>query len=166
MRANLTLDIMMALILCCLSTGVWAAKEGHYVLTTQAQALAPNAGGQQAYGLRVAGPTYEWGAFANSYLLVNEKPLLGATFDYRFAFCKKNCWWQLFTQLGGGASTAGPVLEATWGLMLPLVPLWLPGAAPKHIPALRIDLTTQMYLIQWRGITWSYPLWAGLSIPF
>ncbi len=142
------------------------AKEDRYALTAQALSFAPNAGGQQAYSFRVSTSSLEVGAFSNSYLLVSDRPLMGGTADYRFSVCKKHCWWEFFAQIGGGISTAGPLLEATWGAMIPLLPLWLPGPAPKYIPALRLDITTQMILIQWRGITWSYPVWAGLTIPF
>ena len=149
-----------------MSVGAMAyGAENRYVLSSQAMALAPNAGGQRSYSLRVARNSIEYGAFANTYLTVDNMPIMGATADYRFSFCKKNCWWELFAQIGGGGSTAGPLLEASWGLMMPIFPIWWPGYPPKYLPMLRVDITSQIFLIQWRGITWSYPLWAGVSLP-
>jgi hypothetical protein len=54
----------------------------------------------------------------------------------------------------------------SWGTVIPLLPLWLPTRAPPYYPALRVDFTTQMILIRWRAVTWSYPLWVGISVPF
>ena len=34
------------------------------------------------------------------------------------------------------------------------------------VPALRLDITTQIIFIRYRGVSWSYPLWAGVSVPF
>lgn len=158
------LQTLLIMSLFILDPKVYGA-ENRYILSTQAMALAPNAGGQRSYGLRVARNAIEYGGFANAYLTVDGRPIMGATANYRFSFCKKNCWWELFAQIGGGGSTAGPLLEATWGLMAPVFPIWWPGFPPKYMPMLRVDITSQMFFVQWRGITWSYPLWAGISMP-
>lgn len=165
MKRGLPILLVWALAIFLAASKTYAA-ERTYVLSGQFQSFAPNAGGQQAYGLKLLTGNYEFGAFQNSYLMVGNKPLLGGNIDFRFPFCSKNCFWEVFAQVGAGASTAGPLLESTWGAVIPLLPLWLKGPAPRYIPALRLDLTTQLIFIQWRGITWSYPLWAGLSIPF
>ena len=49
-----------------LSTAAAAlAADERYMLTTQAMALAPNAGGQEAYTLRLGTNRWEAGAFVN-----------------------------------------------------------------------------------------------------
>lgn len=142
------------------------AEVKRYHASVQLGALAPNAGGQPAYSLKIATNDWEIGAFSNQYLMAGSWPMTGVTYAWRFPVCDDTCFWQAFLQLGGGASNAGPILETTWAAILPLLPIWLPFAAPKYYPALRLDFTTQMILIQWRGVTWSYPLWLGITFAF
>ena len=142
------------------------AADTRYELTIQGKALAPNAGGQDSYSLKLATNDWEVGGFVNQYITAGGKPMVGGTFDYRFPICDDTCFWQFFAEAGGGASTGGPMADITWGTMIPLVPLWLPMSAPRYLPQLRIDFTTQFIFIRWRAVTWSYPLWAGITIPF
>ena len=144
----------------------FAENSRHYTLTSQFIALAPNAGGQNAYSLRLATNNWELSGFSNLSVAVGGRALTGATFDWRFPICDDSCWWQFFVQAGAGVTNGGPVTELTWGSVLPLVPLWLPFGTPRYLPALRLDITTQVLAIRWRAVTWSYPLWAGLSVAF
>jgi hypothetical protein len=143
-----------------------AVTEDRYTATSQVGAFAPNAGGPQAYTLRLAHGAWEAGMFSNQYVIAGDYPLTGGTFDWRFPVCGTECFWQFFVQLGAGASNGGPLAEITWGTMIPALPLWLPIAAPRYIPQIRIDITTQMIFIRYRAVTWSYPLWLGISVPF
>jgi hypothetical protein len=143
-----------------------AARAGDYAVTAQTLALAPNAGGQQAYALRLGTDRWEAGAFSNLYLSAGSLPLSGAVYDLRLPICDHTCFWQFFVQAGGGLSNAGPLAELTWGTMIPLLPIWLPVPRFNYVPALRLDITTHMIVIRQRIVTWSYPLWVGLSVPF
>lgn len=143
-----------------------SAAETRYQVAVQGEALAPNAGGQTAYSLRLATNNWEAGAFSNQYIIAGDYPLTGATYAWRFPICDDSCFWQFFAQTGAGLSTGGPLAEITWGAVIPLLPLWLPSAAPRYVPAIRLDITTQLIFIRWRAITWSYPLWIGVSVPF
>jgi hypothetical protein len=134
-------------------------------ITTQVVSLAPNAGGQVAYSLRYGKESHEWGLFSNTFLLAGDLPLTGAFYDWRFALCGMSCFWQFYLQLGAGASTGGPIAQITWAAIIPILPIWLPSKAPKYIPALRLDVTSQMIFVQYRGVTWSYPLWMGITVP-
>lgn len=147
-------------------SGVAFAADKKYTVSAQGMALAPNAGGQQAYTLKLATNDWEAGVFSNQYILAGNMPLTGATYDLRFPICDDSCWWQFFAQTGVGLSNGGPIAEITWGTVIPLLPLWLPTSAPRYVPALRLDVTTQMIFIRYRAVTWSYPLWAGISISF
>ena len=138
----------------------------HYTVTGQFISLAPNAGGQNAYALRLATNEWEISGFSNLGISINGRALTGATYDWRFPICDDSCWWQFFVQTGVGASNGGPLAELTWGSVLPLVPIWLPFTAPRYLPALRLDMTTQIIATRWRAVTWSYPLWAGISVAF
>lgn len=142
------------------------AADTRYAVTAQAKALAPNAGGQDAYSLRVGTNNWEVGAFANKYITAGGVPLIGSTFDWRLPICDDSCFWQFFAQAGGGLSTGGPLAEITWGTMIPLAPLWLPVRAPRFLPQFRLDFTSQFIFVRYRAVTWSYPLWAGISFPF
>ena len=148
------------------TTSTSSGSSKRYTVTAQYMSLAPNAGGQVAYGLKLATNDWEAGMFSNQYIYAGSLPYSGATFDWRFPICDDSCWWQVFVQGGGGFSNAGPLTEITWGTVIPALPLWLPTAAPKYWPALRIDVTTQMIYIRYRAVTWSYPLWAGVSVAF
>jgi hypothetical protein len=119
--------------------------------SAQFLAYAPNAGGQQAYSLRRADDKGEWSVFANTYLMTGAFPLSGMTYNWRFPICNQSCFWQFFVEAGAGVSTAGPMVEVVWGSIL----LW----------SLRVDLSTQAFLIPQRVILWSYPFWMGVSLP-
>ena len=144
----------------------YGANKDQWTLTTQGAALAPNAGGQVAYTLKLYDGTYEYGGFSNQYLLAGDLPLSGITASKRFHVCDDSCWWKFFVQTGAGLSNGGPLAQISWGTMIPLAPIWLPMSAPRYYPALRIDMTTQFIFIQYRAVTWSYPLWVGISVPF
>lgn len=156
---------VLAIVLAFAATSSFAADK-RYHLTAQGMALAPNAGGQEAYTLRLATNDWEAGVFRNEYITAGDYPLMGGTFEWRFPICDDACFWQFFVQAGGGGSTGGPVAHITWGTQIPLLPIWLPTRAPPYVPALRIDFTTQMIFIKWRGVAWSYPIWAGITVPF
>ena len=143
-----------------------AATDDRYTVTSQVGAFAPNAGGQEAYTLRLGRDRWEAGVFSNQYVMAGAYPLSGAFYDWRFPVCGVECFWQFFVQLGGGVSNGGPLAQVTWGTMIPALPLWLPRSAPRYIPQIRIDITTQMIFLRHRAVTWSYPLWLGLSVPF
>jgi len=152
--------------MCFCGTAITLADSTRYTVTVQGLSLAPNAGGQDAYSLRLATNDWEAGLFSNQYITAGNYPLTGGTYDWRFPICDDSCWMQFFAQFGGGASNAGPIAEVTWGSIIPLLPLWLPTSAPRFVPALRVDITTQLIFIRYRIVTWSYPLWAGLSVGF
>jgi hypothetical protein len=157
----LTLGLALAAV-----PGRAVAADDKYTVSAQAMALAPNAGGQEAYTLRLATNDWEAGAFSNQYIVAGDQPLTGVFYDLRYPICDDSCWWQFFAQTGVGISNGGPLAQITWGTVLPLLPLWLPTSSPRYLPALRLDITTQMIFIRYRGVTWSYPLWAGISIAF
>ncbi len=157
--------ILLVIVALLASSPAYAADD-RTTVTGQFLALAPNAGGQEAYSLRVARDSWEAGVFSNQYLLAGDKPLTGAVIDYRLPICDTSCFWQFFVQGGGGISNGGPVAEITWGSIIPLLPLWLPTSAPRYVPALRLDITTQFVFVRYRAVTWSYPLWVGVSISF
>jgi len=135
-------------------------------LTLQAMAFAPNAGGQEAYAVRMHQADREYSLFANRYLMAGQYPLVGGVYSVRFPVCDETCWWQFFVQLGAGISSAGPLTEIIWGTMIPIAPLWLPRPSPKYLPAIRLDIATQMIIVPQRLVIWSYPLWLGISLPF
>lgn len=153
------------LVIGLLSASAHAASD-RYHLAILGRSLAPNAGGQEAYSLKLATNDWEISGFLNNYLLVGSMPMIGASYAWRFPICDDKCFWQFSFQAGGGFANAGPILEMTWNTVIPLLPIWLPTRAPPYYPALRVDFTTQIILIQWRGVTWSYPLWLGISLPF
>ena len=141
-------------------------KKDLYQITGQIGALAPNAGGQQSFSLKLSRSNWEVSLFSNQYLLAGAYPLTGATYNWRFPICSTDCWWQLFLQTGAGLSNGGPIGEITWGSIIPALPIWLPFGTPRYIPAFRVDITTQLIFVQWRAVSWSYPFWFGVSFPF
>lgn len=171
MSTNNQRSLTLALIAAVFSLGIAlflardACASSDYTLTMQTLSLAPNAGGQTAYSARLLSSDFEYGVFSNTYLLAGNYPLTGAVMNYHMPLCEKDCWWQFFAQAGGGISTGGPLAEITWGMILPLVPLWLPTKAPKYYPALRLDITSQFIFIRNRALIWNYPMWIGLSLP-
>ena len=116
----------------------------------QVQAFAPNAGGQEAYALRMANDEREWSIFANRYLYAGSFPMVGALYSRRFPLCGQSCIWDFYAQAGLGVSSAGPLAEVLWGTNL----FWI----------LRLDFSTHL-IMQKRLIVWGYPLWVGISIP-
>ena len=156
---------LIALVMLLGTTSAFAAEK-NWTATFQVGAFAPNAGGQDAYGLRVHRDNREYTLFSNSYLMAGAYPLTGAIYSWRFPICDETCWWQFFAQIGAGVSTAGPLAEIVWGSQIPLAPLWLPRSAPKYLPSLRFDVTTHMIAVPYRLVLWSYPLWLGISVPF
>lgn len=158
--------LLLAITLGTLQSGLAFAVDDRYTATTQIGAFAPNAGGQTAYSLRLAQHNWEAGVFSNQYVIAGDYPLTGGSLDWRFPICDTECFWQFFVQVGGGLTNGGPLAEVTWGMIIPALPIWLPTSAPKYIPQLRIDITTQLIFIRYRAVTWSYPLWIGLSVPF
>ncbi len=115
------------------------------------KAHAPNAGGQNIYSVRRADDDHEISLFRNEYLITANRPLMGANYSLRLPICDSSCFVQAYTQLGAGLSTAGPFLDISWSV----IGLWLA----------RVDFTTQLYITQTRIMTWSVPLWIGVSLP-
>lgn len=150
MRSVRIIMLLFAVALASISVPAWAKSE-RTTWSALGLALAPNAGGQAAYSVRRATDDNEIGVFANTYLMAGNYPLLGAVYDWRFPICGQECFWQFFAQAGVGLSTAGPLVELTWST----IPFWI----------LRVDITTHIIAVPWRAVTWSYPLWVGLSLP-
>ncbi len=164
MNKMLKLILLLGIILPPRAYG--AGKNDRYTISGQGLALAPNAGGQKAYRIEVHRSGHAVYGYNNRSLLVENATLFGAGYDYRLPVCDESCFWQFFVQVGGGLTNAGGFAEATWGTMIPLLPVWLPTRAPRMIPMLRVDITSQFFATRERVITWSYPLWIGLSFAF
>jgi hypothetical protein len=140
-------------------------KTDRYQIALQSTALAPNAGGQEIYSLKLSRADWEASLFSNQSISAGNMAYSGGVLLKRFSVCDDSCFWQFFVQLGAGGSNGGPITEMTWGTIIPLLPIWLPLSAPKFVPALRIDITTQIVYIRWRAVTWTYPFWVGISVP-
>ena len=123
-------------------------------ITIQYLSLAPNAGGQNSYALRLGldQDKRELGFFANQYLNAGGLPLIGVIYSIRFPLCQHSCLVRSVFQLGGGFSSAGPMVEFLWST----IPLWF----------FRIDIATHVYATTTLPILWNYPLWLGLTLPF
>ena len=126
-------------------------------VSVQGMALAPNAGGQESYSIKYFHEAHniEYSVFSTTYLVTEGNvPLSGVTGAYRLPICDESCFAQAFLLTGGGVSQIGPYAELTWGTILGWVT--------------RIDITSQLYysFSEQRIITWSYPLWVGISVPF
>ena len=117
----------------------------------QVVALAPNAGGQNAFAFRRATDIAEWGFFLNQSVKTGDVNLMGGGYAKRLSLCGIYCIWDFYIQAGIGLSTAGPMVEFLWGTNW----LWL----------VRLDFATQIYLTKDRVILWNYPFWLGLSLP-
>ena len=143
-----------------------ALGEEYNSISYQNWALAPNAGGQNAHALRLVKDDIEYGAFVNEYLRAGDHPLMGVTMDWRYGMCTSDCWMNFYAQPGIGASIGGPLAQITWSTQIPILPLWLPVQSPAYLPQLRIDFTTQFIFVRYRAVTWSYPLWWGITVPF
>lgn len=158
--------LFFASILSSGSLAVAAQKSDLYTISAQGLALAPNAGGQDAYRLEGYHRRHAVYGFNNRSLLVGSTSLFGAGYAYRLPICDESCFWQFFVQVGGGVTNAGAFADVTWGSQIPLLPIWLPTSAPRFIPSLRIDITSQFFATRSRVIIWSYPIWVGLSLSF
>jgi len=134
-----------------LLAGPAPAETKLHTYTLQLQATAANAGGQKAYALRRGNDFGELGVFYNEYLTAKDMSLFGATYGWRFPICGQSCFWQAFAQVGGGISNGGPLFEVIWST----IPFWV----------VRLDFATQIFVGKTRLITWSYPLWLGVSLP-
>ena len=145
--------ILLSLTLHFISCEKVFAKSRQYAVTAQQYALAPNAGGQQVYSLRLSvDDRIEYSVFSNQYLMTGKYPLSGFIYDWRFPVCEQGCFLQSFAQIGVGLATAGPLVAITWNL----TPFWL----------FRIDFSTHIYASVDRVIVWNYPFWLGLTVPF
>jgi hypothetical protein len=143
-----------------------ASDDDRHAISAHVKALAPNAGGQDAYRLEWYHSRNAVYGFQNRSLLVGSQNLMGAGYDYRLPVCDSSCFWQFFAQVGGGVTNAGAFAEISWGTIIPLLPIWLPLSSPKYIPGLRIDITSQFFTTRQRVILWSYPIWAGITVAF
>ena len=127
--------------------------DGPYTISAQGIAFTADAGGQSAYSLRFSDSNiWEYSLFLNEYIVVGAFPLVGAVASKRWSLCGSYCPLNLYAQLGVGLSNIGPMVELIWGSTW----LWIA----------RIDVASHMYVSRERVITWSLPLWLGLSIPF
>jgi hypothetical protein len=159
----------LAQLICCSITlvGSYAhAAEKMTKTSLQYAAFAPNAGGQTVYGLRLYRDGREYGVFQNQYLTAGDHPLIGGVYAFRFPICDESCLVHLHAQVGIGASTAGPLVEFLWGMEIPVLPLALTGGTISWIPMIRIDFANHWIATRSRVITWSYPLWVGVTLPF
>lgn len=133
--------------------GTASAKPQSKTLSMQYQSFTANAGGQEAWSLRLSmNDRIEYSIFANKYLTAENYPLLGAIYSLRLPILSRKYPIRSFTQLGAGLTNIGPVVELLWSF----TPLWI----------FRIDFSTHFYFTRSRMITWSYPLWVGISVPF
>jgi hypothetical protein len=165
------MNFVVIFILLAISNPGYSITDGkadadRYQLTFQARALAANAGGQEAYKLEWYHDHHAFYGFKNQALIVGNYSLMGAGYNYRLPICDSSCFWQFFAQVGGGVSNAGLYEDITWGSIIPMLPIWLPFSAPRYIPAFRIDITSQFFPNRQRLITWSYPLWVGITFTF
>jgi hypothetical protein len=146
--------LLSALVAIVLAHGYAATAHARdYALALQGAALAPNAGGQEAWALRFATDnSREYSIFANEYLRTGDYPLVGAIYSFRFPIFSRVWPIYSFVQIGAGASSAGPVAE----FLMNLTPAWV----------VRIDFSTHFYAIPERVIVWNYPFWVGLTVPF
>lgn len=163
-RFSISNKIILAFILCVISASPLRAGEVKNVSYLHA-AFAPNAGGQESHSLKLLYDNVEYSIFVNEYIRAGEYPLSGVTMEWVSPICDKECWGNLFLQYGVGASMGGPIANLTWSFQLPILPIWLPMSAPKYVPQIRLDFTSQFIFVRYRAVSWSYPLWLGLSIP-
>jgi len=135
-------------------------------VSLQYAAFAPNAGGQITYGFRGLRNNREIAIFQNQYLTAGSEPLLGALYAWRFPICDESCLVHIHTQAGIGVTTAGPLVEFLWGTEIPVLPLGLNGGTIRYVPMLRFDIASHWIATRSRLITWSYPFWIGVTLPF
>jgi hypothetical protein len=122
-----------------------------YRYSTQSLAFAPNAGGQSAFSLRRSSESSEWSLFVNQYLISGPLPLIGVSYNSRHPMTRRSWPLQFALLLGGGLASSGPFLEVGWEFLA--------------LYALRVDIRTQATFYRTRILTWSYPIWFGVSLP-
>lgn len=127
------------------------AGKGDKRITAQASAFAPNAGGQEALALRIGDDNHEFGLFKNPYLISDGEELYGVLYDWRYAACDSTCWVPSYFQMGFGLTNATPIVEIGWSL--------------SPLQFFRVDFMTHLFLNVGHMASWSYPLWAGISVP-
>ncbi len=142
------------------------AAEKQLKVSLQYAAFAPNAGGQITYGFRGLRNNREIAIFQNQYLTAGSEPLLGALYAWRFPICDTSCMIHVHAQAGVGATSAGPLVEFLWGTEIPVLPLGLNGGTIPYVPMLRLDIASHWIATRSRLITWSYPFWIGVTLPF
>lgn len=135
-------------------------------VSVQYAAFAPNAGGQITYGFRGHRNNREIAIFQNQYLTAGSEPLLGALYAWRFPICDESCMIHIHAQAGVGVTSAGPLVEFLWGTEIPVLPLALNGGTIPYVPMLRFDIASHWIATRSRLITWSYPFWIGVTLPF
>lgn len=140
---------LLALLMLMIKSTALQSEPASYSFSWQA--FAPNAGGQRAYILRRSTNHKEINLFYNEYLVAGSQAIMGGGYNWRFPICDNACFWQFFVQSGLGVSTGGPYVEFSWTT----VPFWLA----------RLDITTHLFITKSRLVTWSYPLWIGISLP-
>ncbi len=143
--------ILTVLLLSVASVATAEDKSKLVSYTGEWQAFAPNAGGQKAYALRRGTNDSEWSLFLNEFLTTGNTPLIGGLYGLRFNVCDQSCFWQFFVTTSAGISTGGPTIDVSWSTVV----LWIA----------RLDFSTQIFFTRNRIVTWSYPLWMGVSIP-
>jgi hypothetical protein len=142
------------------------AAPGDSDFSAQIGSFAANAGGQSAYAVRYSKNQHQYSLFSNQYLQAGGVPVTGVTYNYILPICTKDCFWRFWSSIGAGGSNVGPIIDISWTGLVPLIPIWLPRGHFKYVPNLRIDFTTQLMFLRTRVVAWSYPLWAGISVPF
>jgi hypothetical protein len=155
--------ILILVFVSLFSTVMYSADEP-FNLSLSSGAFAANAGGQDAYAMRLNHARDEFHLIANRSLEVGGLPLVGGGYDLKFDMCDE-CFWKFFIQTGGGLSNAGPYGELLWGLTVPIIPIWLPTRPPRYLPHLRLDFATHLLFSQLRPSTWLYPIWLGVGVP-
>lgn len=166
MRLNQWLPIFIIAVVAGYSS-VGLAKDAEILdVAVYKLALAPNAGGQEAYRIEAHQNHHAFYGFNNRDLMIGKNTMYGLGYGYRLPICGDDCFWRLFTQVGGGLTNGGGFAEITWGIVIPLIPIWLPISAPRYIPSIRLDVSTHFFATTSRVLTWSYPLWLGLSVSF
>lgn len=149
-RLRIRQDMLIGIVLLAITQTALGQSDMH-TYSFSWQALAANAGGQNAYSLRRGNDHHEISLYLNEYLLANDQPIFGGIYALRFSLCGQSCFWQVYLHTGGGLSSGGGVIEIGWSTIL----LW----------SARIDFTSQFYFTTSRMVTWTYPGWIGLSFP-
>ena len=140
------------LLMLALSMLVPASLRAYSLMSFQYIAVTGNAGGQQAYALRLSRDNeVEYSLFVNQYFYTGRYPLSGLTYAYRFALVPARYVVSSFLQVGAGISTAGPLGVILWNL------------TAFHV--VRLDIATHIYFPQLRPFIWNYPLWLGITVP-